>query len=188
MRGPEWSPNNFTSTSLEDQGWEDEAPTSPPGVAPAQASGDQRRPRTSGGRLPRLVVAGLAAQLVGIAAQAVFHLAGTARVPLLTQGRTSLIDHVVSNIGVACLTWQAGRWITTRTAWSTPARRIIIVGTGIQLAGALADAGAHLAGGEQPAAFAAIGAGYLLVVTGALLNRRGNPSAAARLAGRTRRS
>ena len=65
--------------------------------------------------VPGLLVAGVSAQLVGVAAQAVFHLAGARVAPLLTEARTAWIDHVVSNLGVACLVWQAGRWAVDAT-------------------------------------------------------------------------
>ena len=117
-------------------------------------------------RTPRLVLVGLGAQLVGVSVQAVFHLGGSAVAPVLTESRASLIDHVVSNLGVACLAWQTARWLRAGTAWWPPARRLIVAGAGLQVAGALADGASHLAGAEQPAAFAALGLGYLLAVTG----------------------
>lgn len=119
--------------------------------------------------VPRLVLAGLGAQLLGVAVQAAFHMTGRGSIPILTETRTSLIDHVVSNLGVACLVWQAVRWGRARATWSCPARRVMVVGTCLEAGGAVADGVAHLAGGEQPAAFAVIGVGYLVVVVGAVL-------------------
>ena len=140
------------------------------------AHGSTPRTHRRAGRVPRLILAGLGAQLVGVAVQAAFHMAGAGTLPLLTESRTSLIDHVVSNLGVACLAWQSGRWIATRSAWAVPARRAIVVGTGVQVAGAVGDAAGHLAGGEQPVAMAAIGIGYLLVVGGAVSIGRVRPN------------
>jgi hypothetical protein len=115
-----------------------------------------------------LIWVGLGAQLVGVAAQAAFHVGGDAVAPLLTEARTSVIDHVVSNLGVACLAWQAGRWIRSGAGWVTLARRAMVVGAAVQVAGALVDAVGHVRGGEQPLGFAAIGVGYVLVAGGAI--------------------
>ena len=87
-----------------------------------------------------------------------------------------MIDHVVSNVGVACLAWQVGRWAAAGSAWANPARRLIVVGAGLEVAGAVADGVGHVAGGEQPAAFAALGLGYLLVVAGAVMASRSGPA------------
>lgn len=122
--------------------------------------------------VPGLVLLGLGAQLLGVVVQAVFHLAGPSVAPVLTEARAFLIDHVVSNVGVVCLAGQVGRWAFARVVWSNPARRLMVVGTCLQVAGALADGVGHLVGGEQPAAFAGLGVGYLLVAAGAVLARR----------------
>ncbi len=138
--------------------------------------------------VPGRILAGLGAQLLGVSAQAVFHVASRGAVPLLTEARTSLLDHIVSNLGVACLAWQTGRWARARTAWSEPARRAMVIGTCFQVVGAVADGVGHLAGGEQPAAFAALGLGYLLVVAGAVRAGRSSRQHCARAASaRTRR-
>jgi 4-amino-4-deoxy-L-arabinose transferase-like glycosyltransferase len=119
--------------------------------------------------VPTLIVAGLGAQLVGVAAQAAFHLT-SGHLPWLTETRTSVLDHVVSNAGVLCLAWQTARWLHQRSAWSTPGRRLMVTGTGIEVAGAVADGIGHVAGGESRVAFAAIGVGFILVTTGAAIS------------------
>ncbi len=125
----------------------------------------------SNGPVPRPILVGLGAQLVGVAAQAAFHLSDGS-LPVLTETRTSVLDHVVSNLGVICLASQAGRWFHRRSAWSTPGRRLMVIGTGIEVVGAVADGIGHLAGGESRAAFAAIGVGFLLVAGGAAISTR----------------
>lgn len=121
--------------------------------------------------VPPLILVGLGAQLVGIAAQAAFHLSD-GNLPWLTETRTSVVDHVVSNVGVICLAWQTGRWLRQRSAWATPGRRLMVMGAGVEVTGAVADGIGHVAGGEFRAAFAAIGVGFLLVAGGAATSKR----------------
>ncbi|GEM_PF-7124171 len=121
--------------------------------------------------LPPLVLGGLGAQLVGVSAQAAFHLSDGA-VSWLTETRTSVVDHVASNAGVICLAWQTTRWLRDGTASSSAGRRLLVLGTAVEVAGAVADGADHLLGGESRAAFAAIGVGLLLAGGGAVVSAR----------------
>ncbi|MCQ9366649.1 hypothetical protein NQ036_00085 [Brevibacterium sp. 91QC2O2] len=121
--------------------------------------------------VPPLILVGLGAQIVGVAAQAAFHLSD-GNLPSLTEAGTSVMDHVISNVGVVCLAWQAGRWLRGRSAWSTLSRRLMMIGTGVEVAGAMPDGIGHVVGGEFRAAFAAIGVGFLLVSGGAMISTR----------------
>jgi hypothetical protein len=129
------------------------------------------------------VVVGTAIQAAGIGAQALFHLSG-GRLPWLTERRTSVIDHTLSNAGVLCLAWQGVRWTRSGAVRVHAGRRLVAVGAGVEGAGAVADGVGHLLGGEHRLSLFAIAAGYVTVLTGVALSvlrpARGRKSRSAR--------
>lgn len=127
-----------------------------------------KRDRRLEEKVPPLAIAGVAVQLVGSGAQALFHLSGQ-DAPWLTERRTSVIDHVLSNAGVLCLVWQAGRWMRSRSAWSNTGRRVMVIGVGLEAVGAIADGVGHAVGGEHRLPLVAIATGYVTVSVGLAL-------------------
>jgi hypothetical protein len=113
----------------------------------------------------RLVSVGLAAQIVGVATQGIWHglLAGR-RAGVLTEDRTFLIDHTISNAGVVCMI--VGGVLLHRRYRGRAVTRLVLVGTAFETVGALLDAYSHVRGGESPVAFGLIGTGFLLAVGG----------------------
>jgi hypothetical protein len=134
-----------------------------------------RNPAAHRDRPPlKLVFAGLAAQIVGVATQGLWHglLAGR-HVGLLTEERTFLIDHTISNAGVVCMI--AGSVLWHQRQPGTAAARLVLGGTVFETIGALLDAYSHLRGGESPIAFGLIGAGFILAVSGVVTAWRAGP-------------
>lgn len=128
----------------------------------------RRHPTTvQRGGLPLLLVAaGLAAQLVGVATQGVWHgLLADRTSGVLTEDRAFWIDHTISNAGVACLI--AGSVVLWRR-YPSATSRVVVAGAIAETCGALLDAYAHLRGSENPVAFGLIGAGFLLAGGGAV--------------------
>ncbi|MDN5854939.1 MAG: hypothetical protein L0K86_19235 [Actinomycetia bacterium] len=122
-------------------------------------------------RAARLVVAGLAAQVVGVSTQGLWHavLAGSDS-RLLTEDRTFLIDHTISNLGVAAMAVGAWQLHKQRPGRAT---RVVLAGTALEVTGAAGDMLSHLRGGENPVAFAFIGAGFVLAAVGLLSETKG---------------
>lgn len=108
-----------------------------------------------------LVTAGLATQVVGVATQGLWHglLAGK-HTGVLTEDRTFLIDHAISNAGVACMI--VGSALLARRHPGAATTRLVVGGTALETIGAVLDAYAHLQGGENPVAFGLIGTGFVL--------------------------
>lgn len=117
-----------------------------------------------------LVVAGLGAQVIGVSTQALWHvlLAGD-ETGLLTEDRTFLVDHTISNLGVASMV--VGAWQLRRFRPGVPAR-VVLAGTALEVLGAVGDMIGHVRGGESIAAFALIGTGFLLATGGLLADIR----------------
>lgn len=117
-----------------------------------------------------LVVAGLGAQVVGVSTQALWHVLLAGRDSgLLTEDRTFLIDHTISNLGVAAMV--VGAW-QLRHARPGVASRVVGAGTALEVLGAAGDMLGHLSGGESPAAFALIGTGFLVATAGVVADIR----------------
>jgi hypothetical protein len=121
-------------------------------------------------RATRLVLAGLAAQIVGVSTQGLWHavLAGSDS-RLLTEDRTFLVDHTISNLGVAAMV--VGAWQLHRQRPGSPSRAVL-TGTALEVAGAVGDMLSHLRGGENPVAFALIGAGFMTAAVGLSVDTR----------------
>jgi hypothetical protein len=143
-----------------------------PGHELATAHGSRAGKGFSAMSIRQWIVTGLLAQVVGAAAQAIWHLGADrpARDAGITINLGGLADHVISTIGVLLLVVAAIR--LTGAGWPTGARRLVQGGTLLEVVGVVIDLVAHLLGGESPVAFAAIGIGFLLVLTGLLLSRR----------------
>lgn len=112
-----------------------------------------------------LVAAGLAAQVVGVSTQGLWHgLLADRHAGVLTEDRTFLIDHTISNAGVVCMI--VGSVLLLRRHPGTASTGLLLAGTAAETVGALVDAYAHLRGGENPVAFGLIGTGFLLAAGG----------------------
>ncbi|MPZ95017.1 MAG: hypothetical protein GEU96_08915 [Propionibacteriales bacterium] len=112
----------------------------------------------------RLVIAGLSAQVVGVATQGLWHaLLANSDSRLLTEDRTFLIDHTISNLGVAAMVVGARQLHRQRPS---AASRAVLTGTALEVVGAVGDMLSHFWGGESPVAFALIGAGFVTAVAG----------------------
>jgi uncharacterized protein YcfJ len=106
----------------------------------------------------------MAAQVVGVSTQALWHgLLSRSTSRLLTEDRTFLIDHTISNAGVAAMV--VGAW---RLHHEQPGRGSAIagMGTGLEVVGAIGDMLGHVRGRESPVAFASIGAGFVTAAIG----------------------
>lgn len=113
-----------------------------------------------------LIHAGLAAQLVGVATQGLWHgLLAERGSGLLDDTRTFWVDHALSNAGVATLL--VGGVLLHRRDSGT-GTRIVLAGASTELLGALLDGYAHLRGAESHLAFALIGIGFLTATGGAV--------------------
>jgi peptidoglycan/LPS O-acetylase OafA/YrhL len=115
-----------------------------------------------------LVVIGLVAQVVGAFVQAMWHalLGGSS---WLTEGWTFLIDHSISNLGV--LVMVIGAWQLHRLRRGMAAT-VVLVGSLLEVVGAVWDMLGHVQGGESRAAFACIGVGFLTAAGGVIAGRR----------------
>ena len=116
----------------------------------------------------RLVIAGLSAQVVGVSTQGLWHaVLANSDSRLLTEDRTFLIDHTISNLGVAAMV--VGAWQLHRLRPSA-ASRAVLTGTALEVAGAVGDMLSHFRGGESPIAFALIGAGFVTAGVGVFVD------------------
>jgi len=113
-----------------------------------------------------LLTAGLAAQLVGVATEGLWHglLAGRTS-GVLTEDRAFWMVHSISNAGVISVIIGS---ILLHRRYPSPSTRVVLAGAAAETLGALLDAYAHARGGENPVAFGLIGAGFLLVAGGGI--------------------
>jgi hypothetical protein len=74
----------------------------------------------------------------------------------VTEDRTFLIDHTISNLDVVAMV--VGAWHLHRVQPGLGGR-VLATGTGLEVAGAVGDMLGHVRGGESSIAFASIGAG-----------------------------
>lgn len=90
---------------------------------------------------------------------------------LLTEDRTFLVDHTISNLGVAAMV--VGAWQLHKRC---PGRltRVVLAGATLEVTGAAGDILSHLRAGESPAAFAFIGAGFVMAAVGLLAQTTGH--------------